>query len=206
MNQEEIKKYFESYILRREKTIVIVDFSNVEKWKNGLGWKMGVRELGLLVKNFSHGQRFLRRFYYGADYGSDEKSSILTDWSKYMLRTADLNGFEVINKRVKYIRNSDNVLGFEKKCDLDVEMSIDLIRERNNYETIVLFSGDGDIVTALRYLKKEYGKKSIVMSARGHIGREIIDAKNDGIIEEILYADDFEYRLNMDRFRNKFKK
>src|SRR3989344_280136 len=203
MNQDEIKKFLESFTPGRERTIVIIDFSNVEKWKHGLGWRVGIRELASLVKHFTYARRFLRRFYYGADYGQNEKSSALTDWSKYMLRTADLNGFEVLDKRVKYIHSPDNVHGFEKKCDLDVEMAVDLIRERDNYDTIMLFSGDGDLVTALNYLKEEYSKKAIVMSARGHMGREIIDAKRDGIVDEILYADDFEYRLNMDRFRKK---
>lgn len=203
MDQEKIKKFLGDYVDRRERTIVIVDFGNVEKWKHGLGWKVGIRELAVLVKNFSKGQRFLRRFYYGADYGPREKSTVLTGWSKYMLQTADLNGFEVVDKRVKYIHSLDNVLGFEKKCDLDVEMAVDLIRERDNYDTIVLFSGDGDLITAIRYLKEEYGKRALIMSARGHIGREVIDAHREGIIEEILYADDFEYRLNMDRHRRR---
>jgi uncharacterized LabA/DUF88 family protein len=81
-------------------------------------------------------------------------------------------------------------------------MTIDLIRERDNYDTIVLFSGDGDLMTAIQYLKEEYKKHTIVVSARGHIGREVLDAKRRGIVEEILFADDFEYRLNMNRFRN----
>ena len=170
MNQDEIKKFLESFTPGRERTIVIIDFSNVEKWKHGLGWRVGIRELASLVKHFTYGRRFLRRFYYGADYGQNEKSTALTDWSKYMLRTADMNGFEVLDKRVKYIHSPDNVHGFEKKCDLDVEMAVDLIRERDNYDTIMLFSGDGDLVTALNYLKEEYSKKAIVMSARGHMG------------------------------------
>ena len=203
MNPEKIKRYLNDHLSRRERTIVIVDFGNVEKWKHSLGWRVGIRELATLVKNFSYGQRFLRRFYYGADYGANEQSMVLTDWSKYMLRTADLNGFKVLEKRVKYIHSPDSVHGFEKKCDLDVDMVVDLIRERDNYDTIVLLSGDGDLVTALRYLKEGYGKQSIVVSARGHIGREVIDAKRAGVVEEILYADDFEYRLNMDRFRKK---
>lgn len=202
MDQNEIKKFLESLISKRERTIVIIDFGNVEKWKHGLGWRVGIRELATLVRHFTSGHRFLRRFYYGADYGPNEKATALTEWSKYMLRTADLNGLEVVEKRVKYIHTPDNVLGFEKKCDLDVEMAVDLIRERENYDTIVLFSGDGDLVAAIRYLKEEYGKQAIVMSARGHLGREIIDARNLGIVANILYADDFEYRLNMDRFRN----
>lgn len=203
MNQEEIKKFLESFTAKRERTIVIVDFGNVEKWKHGLGWSVGIRELASLVRHFTYGQRFLRRFYYGADYGPNEKSTELTNWSKYMLRTADLNGFYVVDKRVKYIHSPDNVHGFEKKCDLDVEMAVDLIRERDNYDTIMLLSGDGDLVTALKYLKEDYGKYAVAMSARGHLGREIIDAKRDGTIEDILYADDFEYRLNMNRFRRK---
>lgn len=201
MNQEEIKKFLESFVSKRERTIVIVDFGNVEKWKHGLGWRVGIRELAVLVKNLTYGKKFLRRFYYGADYGPSERSVELTDWSKYMLRTADLNGFYIVDKRVKYVHSPDNLYGFEKKCDLDVEMTVDLIRERDNYDTIVLFSGDGDLITAIKYLKEEYGKQTIVVGARGHTGREIIDAKREGVVSEILYADDFEYRLNMDRFR-----
>jgi hypothetical protein len=33
------------------------------------------------------------------------------------------------------------VYGFEKKCDLDIEMAVDLIKERDNYDTAVMFSG-----------------------------------------------------------------
>jgi len=161
---------------------------------------VGVRELAQLIKNFSQGHKFLRRFYYGADYGQDESSSSLSGWSNYILTTAKMNGFEVIPKRVKYIRSVDNIYGFEKKCDLDVEMAVDLIEERHNYDTIILFSGDGDLMRAIQHLKKEHGKHCMVMSARGHIGREVLDAKMDGIAEEILFAEDFEYRLNMDRF------
>jgi uncharacterized LabA/DUF88 family protein len=203
VNQQEIKAFLEAFIPKRERTIVVVDFGNVEKWKHGLGWRVGIRELAALVKHFTAGHRFLRRFYYGADYGPNEKATDLVAWSKYILRTAEMNGFAVIDKRVKYIHSQDNVYGFEKKCDLDVEMAVDLIRERDNYDNIVLFSGDGDLMTAIRYLNAEYGKRATVMSARGHIGREVLDAKRDGVVDAILFADDFEYRLNMDRPRGR---
>ncbi|MCX6789867.1 MAG: NYN domain-containing protein [Candidatus Gribaldobacteria bacterium] len=170
MDHSEIKKFLELFEAKRSRTVVVVDFGNVEKWKESLGWRVGIRELAALVKHFTYGHRFLRRFYYGADYGKDEKSTALTNWSKYILRTADLNGFEVIDKRVKYIHSQKNVYGFEKKCDLDVEMAVDFMRERDNYDNIVLFSGDGDLVAALKYLYEEYSKKIIIMSARGHIG------------------------------------
>ena len=48
---------------KKERTIAIVDFGNVEKWKNSLGWIVGIQELGKLVKHFSLGKKFLRRFF-----------------------------------------------------------------------------------------------------------------------------------------------
>lgn len=202
MDQNEIKKFLEPWVSRRERTTVIIDFGNVIKWQTNLRWRIGMRELGNLARKLS-GREFLRRFYYGSDYGPDERSEKLYEWSRAMLEKARMSGFEVITKRVKYIHSTDSVYGFEKKCDFDVDIAIDLIQERDNYDTLILFSGDGDLVRALKYLKDQYAKRSIVMSARGHIAREIIDAKSAGVVDEILYAEDFESRLNMDRFQGR---
>ncbi|MBU2472790.1 NYN domain-containing protein [Patescibacteria group bacterium] len=136
-----------------------------------------------------------------SNYGKNENSQTISPWSKNILMSAKMSGFEIIEKRVKYIHSPNNKFGFEKKCDFDVEMAVDLIKERNNYDTIILFSGDGDLMCAIKYLKEEYNKICIVFGARGHIGREVFDMKSEGIIQDVLFADDFEYRLNMDRFR-----
>lgn len=205
MNKEEIKKLLDSFQQKQERTIVIVDFGNVEKWKNSLNWSVGIKELANLVKNFSSGKQFLRRFYYGADYGRNEKSQIMTEWCRAIFEKAKMNRFEIIDKRVKYIHNPNNRYGFDKKCDLDVEITIDLIKERDNYDMIILFSGDGDLMCTIKYLKEAYNKSCIVFGARDHIGREVFDAKADNIISDILYIQDFEYRLNISRFGNRFR-
>jgi len=201
MESEKAKSIIEEISKTREKNIVIIDFGNVQKWEESLGWKIGIKELANLIKHFSFGRQFLRRFYYGSDYGKDERSKTISLWSKAILDKAEMNRLEVITKRVKYIHSQDNKFGFEKKCDLDVEMTVDLIRERDNYDKIILFSGDGDLIYAIRYLQETYKKTCVVFGARGHIGREVFDAKNDGIVEEVLFAEDFEHRLNMNRFR-----
>lgn len=190
-----IKKFIEDYSEKRDRTVVIVDYGNVEKWKVGLKWKVDIKRLSHLVKNFSIGNKYLRRFYYGTDYGPKEKHKVLSEWSRATLEKAKMNSFKIVTKDVKYIHNSRGEGGYEKKCDLDVEMTVDLIREKNNYDFIVLFSGDGDLMYAIRYLKEIYDKKCIVFSARGHIGREVIDAKSDGVIDNIFFVEDFEYRL-----------
>ncbi len=201
MNQEQIRQFIQNYLSKRERTIVIVDFGNVEKWKFSLNWQVGIQELANLVKNFSYGKRFLRRFYYGSDYGQKETSDVMEPWSQGIISRAKMNGFEVVTKRVKYIHSADNVRGFEKKCDLDVEMAVDLIKERDNYDNIILFSGDGDLMHAIAYLHENYGKSCIVFGARDHVGREVFDAKIKGVVSDIFFAEDFEYRLNMHRGR-----
>ena len=203
MNSQEITTFLESLAKKKERTIVVVDFGNVDKWEKDLGWRVGIQELGRLIKHFAQGNKALRRFYYGSDYGPKERSTTLSLWSAGILNRADMNRFETITKPVKYIHDLFRTDGYEKKCDFDVEMAVDLIRMRDEYDQIVLFSGDGDLIYALRYLKDAFKKTSYVFGARDHVGREVVDASKDGVIQRLLYADDFEYRLNMDRFRGR---
>lgn len=198
MNREQIKTFLDVYKARVSRTMVLIDFGNVEKWKNSLGWNVNIGKLSQLVKHFSLGNKQNRRFYYGSDFGKEEKNPVFSQWSRLILEKAQWGKFEIVTKPVKYIHSRDNIIGFEKKCDLDVEMAIDLVKYRDSYDSIILFSGDGDLMHAVRYLKEEYQKSCIVFGARDHIGREVFDAKKAGIVEDIFFAQDFEYRLRGD--------
>jgi len=199
MDKIEIKTLLDSFSEKQNRILVIVDYGNVEKWKNSLGWKVGIRELGILVKNFSKGNESLRRFYYVSDYGRKESSEVMVDWSRSVLERAKMNNFSIVTKRVKYIHDRNNVTGFAKKCDLDVEMSIDLVKKRDEYDSVILFSGDGDLMCAMKYLHDEYQKTCYVFGARDHVGREVFDARMEGVVQDVLFAEDFEYRLK-DRY------
>ena len=203
MNRRGISFFIDSFKNKRERTISIVDFGNVDKWKRSLKWDIGIKELAQLIKNFSFGNKALRRFYYGEDYGQNEKSLKLVGWSRLILEKSRNYGFELCTKRVKYIHDKNNISGFEKKCDLDVEMAVDLIKLRDSYNTVILFSGDGDLMCAIKYLHDEYEKECYVFGARDHVGREVFDAKAAGIIKDVIFVEDFEYRLNKDRFKNR---
>lgn len=198
MNQGQIKRLFEAWEPYASRTLIIIDFANVEKWKDSTGWRIGIRELQQLVRNFSIGDKNLRRFYYGSDYGPKDSCTILMPWSDNLIKKAKYSNFQVISKRVKYIR--DKVSGDDiRKCDLDVEMAIDMIKLVTEYDRVVLFSGDGDLACALEYVRDTYNKEVYVFGARDHVGRELIDAKNSGNIKTLFFAEDFEYRLSMDR-------
>src|SRR5690606_6560455 len=98
MTPAEIKAYLEAHAPKRERTLVIVDFGNVAKWNVSLKWKVGIQELGNLVKNLSTGQKSLRRFYYGEDCGPSEIPDNISKWSKDVLLRARMNGFDVVQK------------------------------------------------------------------------------------------------------------
>jgi uncharacterized LabA/DUF88 family protein len=195
MDKIEIKKFLENQSRTADSSIVIIDFSNVDKWRLSLGWDVGIRELGQLIKHLAIGKKYLRRFYYGEDYGPNEKNLAMTEWSRMVHEKAHMSGFEIITKRVKYIPDSNYSTGYISKCNLDVEMAVDLVKEADNYENIFLFSGDGDMAYVLTYLKEEHNKNSTVFCARNHIGKELIDAVKNNVIKNILFVEDFEYRL-----------
>ncbi len=195
MTREEITKLLEDHKPNLARTMVIIDYGNVEKWKVNLKWHVGIKELAQLVKHFSSGDVKLRRFYYGSDYGEKEKNMVQSEWSRSKLEMAGWNRLEIVTKRVKYIHSPDTVSGFEKKCDLDVEMTVDLIRVREKYDHLVIFSGDGDLMCAVRFLKELGLQTCTVFGARAHIGREVFDARQDGVVNRICFAEDFEYRI-----------
>ncbi len=199
MDHKEISNFLLKLEKTKDRNIVIIDFANVDRWQDSLGWPVGLKQLGQLISHISVGKKYLRRFYYGEDYGPKDKSVTLLPWSNTILNNARYSGFEVISKRVKYIPDSNYSTGYIKKCNLDIEMAIDLLQEKDNYQTAIIFSGDGDLAGLCRYLKENFSKTIYIFGARNHIGKELIDAKKDKLIKDILFVEDFEYRLNLHR-------
>ncbi len=62
MDKKEITSLLERHKAKRPRTIVVVDFGNVDKWKESLGWKVGIQELAQLIKHFSYGKSFYADF------------------------------------------------------------------------------------------------------------------------------------------------
>jgi uncharacterized LabA/DUF88 family protein len=199
MNKQAINQLISKLGLTKDRNVIVVDFANVDRWQESLGWTVGIKQLGQLITHISQGKKYLRRFYYGQDYGPHDSSTRLTKWSDTILTQAQFSKFAIISKRVKYIPDAQYATGFIKKCNLDIEMAVDLIREQANYDTAIIFSGDGDLAYVCDYLKKEFNKTFYIFGARDRVGKELMDAKQQGTITDILFAEDFEYRLNLRR-------
>jgi uncharacterized LabA/DUF88 family protein len=64
-----------------------------------------------------------------------------------------------------------------RKCDFDVEITRDALNALDGYDTLLLFSGDGDY-SALANDLIQKGKKMILVFAPNHLGREYYEIKN----------------------------
>ncbi|MDD3101780.1 MAG: NYN domain-containing protein [Patescibacteria group bacterium] len=65
-----------------------------------------------------------------------------------------------------------------RKCDFDVEITRDALNAQDNYDTLLLFSGDGDY-SALTADLIAKGKKVILVFASDHLGKEYREIKSN---------------------------
>jgi len=94
----------------------------------------------------------------------------------------DLNSiFELIEELdIRLTELNDNIARLQgelkkpvsrRKCDFDVEITMNALKEIDNYETLLLFSGDGDYYPLVEELISK-GKKVILVFAKGQVGKE----------------------------------
>lgn len=77
-----------------------------------------------------------------------------------------------------------------RKCDFDVEISRDVYNNLGDFETVIIFSGDGDYAALAKDLISK-GKKVIVVFASGHKGKEYEDFKTGLFLCSVQKLKDF---------------
>lgn len=140
---------------------IFIDESNVYHSQKTLGWKVDY----LKLKNYFNSLGDVCSLYF---YTSYLNKNFLQN---KRLEKLEKSGFKVVKKQLKFIKNKDG--SYLKKGNLDIELAIDAFRFRNEYKTLILFSGDSDFEYLLKLLKKDQ-KKIVVVSTGGHVSRELI--------------------------------
>lgn len=142
---------------------VFIDAANIFYTQRTLGWRISYEKLKQYFKDEC--RRDLNKIfvYTATDSGRPQQKKFLD-----MLNT---NGFIVKTKEVKRIRVAKGV--YEWKGDFDVELTMDVMDNIKEFDTAVLLSGDSDFAPIVERMK-ENEKRVIVMSAKGHISRELI--------------------------------
>ena len=171
-----------------------LDLANMLHWQNGLGWRFFVSEL--IEQLFAIPSVRVVRVYYGKDERHPERSRVLREVenSGAVLTTKPLKYVpKKINRRMFFqertysdlpkeiVEKIDELLNElvrfevsieEPKCNFDVEIAVDAMRDSREFSAMLLFFGDSDFVHLVRYLREE-GKRVGVVGVRGFIANEL---------------------------------
>ena len=80
-------------------------------------------------------------------------------------------GYKLFLKPVKLYEQDDGTT--KRKANCDVDMAFHLMKEKDNFDRVVVLSGDGDFLPVLKYLRHTE-KKEVIILGRGHrTAREI---------------------------------
>ena len=146
----------------KERVYVFIDAANILYSQRTLNWRVDYKKL----KEYFLKECDLRGiFFYTGRVGAYDKQN-------KFLKKLESYGYVVRAKEVKRIEIAPNI--YEWKGNLDVELTIDVLKNSANFDTCVLMSGDSDFGPLLDELKNRR-KWVIVMSTRGHISKELLN-------------------------------
>lgn len=79
-------------------------------------------------------------------------------------------GYELFLKPVKLYEQDDGTT--KRKANCDVDMAFYLMKEKDNFDKVIILSGDGDFLPVLKYLRNQ-GKEVVILSRGPRTAREI---------------------------------
>ena len=148
------------------RVLIVIDAANLEHSVKALGWWIDYRKLYNFFKAQVH---IVEIRHYCPHFNDERQNKFFTVLKK--------SGFKLITKPLKIITEIDKVKGDIRKANFDVEITYDTLALLEDYDTLILFSGDNDFNYLVKQLRQK-GKKVIVVSSRYHISRELIDSSN----------------------------
>lgn len=153
----------------KPKAKVYIDGANIFYTQRKLGWSFDWKKIKDCLKE----QYFISEFRYYVGIKKDDVK--MSGYLKYL----DAIGFIVITKPIKVIKISNDhpmrkLYNYSEiyKSNFDVEITTDMIFDRQNIDEYILFSGDSDFEYLVKRLKG-VGKKVIIYSSRKTLSWEL---------------------------------
>ncbi|HOI97967.1 MAG TPA: NYN domain-containing protein, partial [Candidatus Pacearchaeota archaeon] len=84
-------------------------------------------------------------------------------------------GYKLVTKPLKLVKTAK---GLKPKADVDVEITTEAMERKEDFDVMLLFSGDSDFYYPIKLLQEKYGKKVIVISTRYCISDELFKVAN----------------------------
>ncbi len=140
------------------------DASNIYFSQKTLGWRIDFKKL---IEYFKRESNLYRIIFYRAINPDNE-------WERRFHDFLEIVGYTVKHKKIKFIKDkTDQERGGHHKGNIDVDLTIDAVHLRDEYDSFILLSGDGDFESLLKYLKA-YKKRCIILSTKSHVSIELI--------------------------------
>lgn len=120
-------------------------------------------------EHFTQGHEFFKAFFYvGSNAPPAVEDKKFQDFLIYQA------GFTVRTKPVKQIFDEETGEP-RQKCNLDIEIAVEMFKEIEHYDTAILMSGDGDFESVVELLRSR-GKLVEVVASRQMLARELANA------------------------------
>lgn len=158
----------------KKRIAIFIDAANIFYSQKTLGWRVDYEKF---LSYWSKSGKVTGAYFYTAVVSTNKKQL-------KFFKAIEKIGYQVITREVKVIKDSKSKKTIQKG-NFDVKLAIDIVLKEKEYETVILASGDSDFEPVLEHLRI-IKKKIIVVSARGHIARELIKKANDYVPLEKL--------------------
>lgn len=176
---------------QKPRITVFIDAGNLWGAYKILGKMIDFDKLGPLLSE-KFGGEIIRMLYYVAypEEGTREKNKI-DNLHKFLTYLKKRLGYEIVKKPLKiiHLRNKlgqiiyDQVTGepqIIEKGNMDVEMTIDVLKYQNEYDIAVFLTGDSDFLKLVEYLHDlKTPKKVYIFSCEGCISHELKMASDE---------------------------
>lgn len=159
---------------RKRRIAIFIDAANIFYSQRTLGWRVDYKKF----LTYWRKQGNLKEAYFYSAVISTRKEQL-----KFFNALKKI-GYKVITREVKIVHDKKNKKMIHKG-NFDVKLAIDLVLKAKEFDIAVLASGDSDFEPAIEYLRS-VKKKVVVVSARGHVARELIKQANEYIPLEKL--------------------
>lgn len=149
-----------------DRTVLFVDGANLHATIRLLGWELDYTRL---ISYLGKSGRMLRPRYYTAineNFNETNQLKPVLDYLAY-------NGWQIVSKPLKDMRNSDTGV-VTRKGNMDIEIAVDMILMAPYVDHFVLASGDGDFKRPCEALQM-MGKRITVLSTTQGTQRVLSD-------------------------------
>jgi len=153
-------------IMAKNKAAIFVDDANLFYAQKKVGWKIDLKKLKKILEQEVKIQ-FIN-YYIALPAKWDHAYNETENYLKKIKKSANIK-----TKPLKYIRSKGSLI---KKGDVDLELSLDVVRELQKLNIIIIVSGDSDYVELRKYVL-EKGKKIIFFGFRENMAWEIKKGK-----------------------------